>query len=92
MDVLFRVAIAILRINEAEFLACDSVSSLYIQLESVTSRMWHPDKLLKVRYSMGTARFLWHQLQVESELKSCVTHNELVKRREAHVAALKEVL
>ena len=54
MDVLFRVAIAILRINEPELLACDSISSLYIQLGSVTSRMWHPDKLLKVRFSTHT--------------------------------------
>ncbi|KAF8340494.1 rab-GTPase-TBC domain-containing protein [Cantharellus anzutake] len=76
MDVLFRVAIAIIRINETQLLACDSISSLYIQLESITTRMWHPDKLLKV----------------ESELKPYIPHNELVKRREAHVGALRELL
>ena len=48
MDVLFRVALAMLRMNEADLLQCDSVSSLYIHLESMTTRMWHPDKLLKV--------------------------------------------
>lgn len=48
MDVLFRVALAILRLNEAELLACDSISSLYVHLESMTTRQWHPDKLLKV--------------------------------------------
>jgi hypothetical protein len=49
MDVLFRVAVAILRINEAELLECDSISSLYIHLEDMTTRMWQPEKLLKVR-------------------------------------------
>lgn len=46
---LFRVAVAILKINEAELLECDSVSSVYLHLESMTSRMWHPEKLIKVR-------------------------------------------
>ncbi|KAF8313582.1 TBC-domain-containing protein [Clavulina sp. PMI_390] len=54
MDVLFRVALAMLKMNEAELLACDSVSTLYIHLESMTTRMWHPDKLLKV----GATNFL----------------------------------
>lgn len=49
MDTLFRVAVAILRINEAELLDCNSISSLYMRLESMTTRMWQPDKLLKVR-------------------------------------------
>jgi len=70
------VALAMLRINEADLLLCDSVSSLYIHLESMTTRMWHPDKLLKL----------------EAELKTSITHNDLVKRREAHVAALKELM
>lgn len=52
MDVLFRVAVAILKINESELLACDSISSLYVHLEGMTTRMWHPDKLLKVRLGL----------------------------------------
>lgn len=48
MDVLFRVALALLRINEPELLACDSIAAIYVHLESMTTRMWHADKLMKV--------------------------------------------
>lgn len=48
MDVLFRVALAILKINEAELLQCDSMPSLYLHFESMTARMWQADRLLKV--------------------------------------------
>lgn len=49
MDVLFRVALAILKVNEAELLRCDSMPSLYVLFENMTARMWQADKLLKVR-------------------------------------------
>jgi len=59
-----------------QLLDCDSISSLYMHLASMTTRMWQPDKLLKF----------------EADLKTLITHNELVKRREAHVAALRQFL
>ena len=93
MDALFRIAVAILRINEAELLDCDSISSLYMHLESMTTRMWQPDKLLKVRRTAFPVTFAsslpW---QFEADLKPLITHNDLVKRREAHVAALSQFL
>ncbi|KAG9013916.1 hypothetical protein FRB93_000297 [Tulasnella sp. JGI-2019a] len=48
MDVLFRVALAVLKIHEAELLACESMPTLYLHFESMTARMWQADKLLKV--------------------------------------------
>ncbi|KIO16609.1 hypothetical protein M407DRAFT_33736 [Tulasnella calospora MUT 4182] len=73
MDVLFYVAWAILKVNEAEPLQCDSMLSLYLHSGSVTARMWQTDKLLKL----------------EHELKSTVIHEDLIKRREVHVQELK---
>lgn len=48
IDVLFRVALAILRGNEQELLECDSIPAVYVALESLPNRMWRSDKLLKV--------------------------------------------
>ena len=48
IDVLFRVAFAILRSNEQELLECDSIPAVYVALESLPNRMWRSDKLLKV--------------------------------------------
>lgn len=50
LDVLFRLALAILKMSEAELLGCQSISSVYISLESLPTRMWQPDKLLQVRF------------------------------------------
>ena len=49
IDVLFRVALAILRSNEQELLACESIPAVYVALESLPNRMWKADKLIKVR-------------------------------------------
>jgi hypothetical protein len=49
MDVLFRISLAILRTNEADLLKCTSMSGIYTALESIPTRMWDADKLLKVR-------------------------------------------
>lgn len=49
LDVLFRIALAILRNNEQELLRCESIPSIYVALESLPNRMWRSDKLLKVR-------------------------------------------
>ena len=53
-DVLFRLALAVLRIGEPELLACASVPAAYVALESLPTRMWEADRLLQVshRFSM----------------------------------------
>lgn len=48
LDVLFRIAFAILRGNEEELLRCDSISAVYVALENLPNRMWRADKLIKV--------------------------------------------
>ena len=51
LDVLFRVALGVLRCHEAELLRCDSIPAVYVALESLPTRMWQPDKLLQVSSS-----------------------------------------
>ncbi|KAG8734169.1 hypothetical protein FRC11_010387 [Ceratobasidium sp. 423] len=75
LDALFRIGLAIIRINEPDLLACESASALYQYLEGMTARMWQADKLMKV----------------ESEIKSLMTHDDLVRRRDAHVAMLQSL-
>ena len=48
LDVLFRIALAVLRNNEQELLRCESIPAVYVALESLPNRMWRSDKLLKV--------------------------------------------
>ena len=50
LDVLFRIALGILRSNEAELLRCESVPAVYVSLENLPTRMWEADKLLQVRH------------------------------------------
>ncbi|KAI0261165.1 rab-GTPase-TBC domain-containing protein [Gloeopeniophorella convolvens] len=71
-DVLFRIALAILKSHEAELLRCDSVPAVYVALESLPTRMWQPERLL----------------QLELELRQTIVHADIAKRRNAHVAAL----
>ncbi|KAI9454807.1 TBC-domain-containing protein [Russula earlei] len=73
LDVLFRIALAILKSHEAELLRCDSIPAVYVALESLPTRMWQPDKLL----------------QLELDLRPTIVHADIVKKREAHVAALR---
>ncbi|KEP52255.1 Rab-GTPase-TBC domain protein [Rhizoctonia solani 123E] len=75
LDALFRIGLAIIRINESELLACDSASALYQYMEGMTARMWQADKLMKV----------------ESEIKSLMPHDDLVRRRDARVAMLQNI-
>jgi small G protein signaling modulator 3 len=75
-DVLFRLALAILRIAEDELLRCDSMPAVYVALESLPTRMWPADRLL----------------QVEAELRATVQPAELKKRREMHVKELESIL
>ncbi|KZP00539.1 TBC-domain-containing protein [Calocera viscosa TUFC12733] len=76
MDALFRIAIAIMQMNEADLLACDSMPSLYTHLENMTARAWQADKLLKM----------------EGDLRAQVTHSAIIKKRDAHVRALQELM
>ncbi|KAJ7035312.1 rab-GTPase-TBC domain-containing protein [Mycena alexandri] len=76
LDVLFRVALAILRDNEAELLRCESIPAVYVALENLPTRMWQPDKLL----------------QLELELRPTLTHADIVERCATHVTALKELM
>jgi small G protein signaling modulator 3 len=48
VDVLFRLAFAILRIGEQEILMCESAPAVYVALESLPTRMWESDTLLQV--------------------------------------------
>lgn len=47
LDVLFRVALGILRSNEQELIECESNSAVYVSLENLPTRMWQSDKLLQ---------------------------------------------
>lgn len=49
LDVLFRIALGILRSNELELLECESIPAVYVALENLPTRMWEADKLLLVR-------------------------------------------
>jgi hypothetical protein len=99
LDVLFRIALAVLKNHEAELLRCDSIPAVYVALESLPTRMWQPDKLLQVSPSLracvgrfrhrSTDRVCTHPLQLELELRQTIIHADIVKKREAHVDALR---
>jgi hypothetical protein len=63
LDVLFGVALGILRSNEQELLRCESVPAVYVALENLPTRMWEADKLLQVCLLRSRPRvllfFLW---------------------------------
>jgi hypothetical protein len=48
LDVLFRLALGILRSNEQELLRCGSIPAVYVALENLPTRMWQADKILQV--------------------------------------------
>ncbi|TRM64764.1 rab-GTPase-TBC domain-containing protein [Schizophyllum amplum] len=76
LDVLFRVALAILKMNEQELLQCESISAVYVALESLPTRMWEADKLI----------------QASADLRGSVTHNDLLNKRNTHVATLSQLV
>ncbi|KAJ3511961.1 hypothetical protein NLJ89_g3801 [Agrocybe chaxingu] len=76
LDTLFRVALGILRSNEAELLRCESIPAVYVSLENLPTRMWEPEKLL----------------QLEADLRGVLVHSQIVAKREAHVTALKQLI
>jgi small G protein signaling modulator 3 len=94
LDVLFRIALAILKNNEQELLACKSIPAVYVALESLPTRMWPADKLLSVRTMQIYCDAQPHRRssQLEAELRPSVTHAELVKKRYMHVSALSELV
>ncbi|KAG6848421.1 hypothetical protein H0H93_000311, partial [Arthromyces matolae] len=47
LDVLYRVALGILRNNEQELLQCESIPALYVALENLPTRMWEADKVVQ---------------------------------------------
>ena len=105
LDVLFRVALAVLKSHEAELLRCESIPAVYVALESLPTRMWQPDKLLQVRslspptpschvYGADRVSVLCRVVpprffQNELELRPTIVHTDIVKKRETHVAALR---
>ncbi|KIR80605.1 hypothetical protein I306_02059 [Cryptococcus gattii EJB2] len=50
-DSIFRVAIAILKINEAEICNCKTVGDIFSFISTMTSRLWAADKLITLQHS-----------------------------------------
>jgi len=48
-DVLFRVALSILKLNEPDVLGAEGVGDLFAVVGGMTSRLWSADKLITVR-------------------------------------------
>lgn len=92
LDVLFRVALGVLKCHEAELLRCDSIPAVYVALESLPTRMWQPEKLLQVSFfhdhRVHVTYFFSFRCKLELELRPTIVHADIVKKREAHVAAL----
>ncbi|KAA1467227.1 TBC-domain-containing protein [Dentipellis sp. KUC8613] len=76
VDVLFRVALAVLRLSEHELLRCESIPAVYVALESLPTRMWQPDKVLQIEY----------------DLRSTVVQADLTKKRERHMSELLQAI
>lgn len=53
--VLFRVAVAILKLNESELCATESVTELFTFISSMTARLWGADKLIALQHSYKSA-------------------------------------
>lgn len=51
--ILFRIALAILKINEADMLRCSTVIDVFNYLSGVklSSKLWNPDKLIALQHS-----------------------------------------
>ncbi|BEI79922.1 hypothetical protein CcaverHIS002_0104510 [Cutaneotrichosporon cavernicola] len=54
-DVLFRVALAVLKLNEADICACESVGDLFSAIGGITSRLWSADKLVSLQHGFKRA-------------------------------------
>lgn len=73
MVILFRVAMAILKLYESELLATTSASSFYGLAHSLTSRLFSVDKLIQLACN---------------ELKASIRYANILEKRERHVADL----
>lgn len=51
-DSLFRVALGILKLNEGEMMACESVGDLFALIGGMTGRLWVADRLIAVSISV----------------------------------------
>ncbi len=95
LDALFRIALGILKSHEAELLRCDSIPAVYVALESLPTRMWQPDKLLQVHMRCHhRGMIVYHSSmlvcsQLELDLRATIVNTDIIKKREAHVAALR---
>ncbi|OCF75968.1 hypothetical protein I204_03265 [Kwoniella mangroviensis CBS 8886] len=76
-DTLFRVAIAILKLNEAEIGATESVSDLFSFISNMTSRLWNADKLIAASH-------------LQHSYKPIIRHIDIVARCEKAVAQLQK--
>ncbi|GAA6040682.1 hypothetical protein JCM8097_000874 [Rhodosporidiobolus ruineniae] len=72
---LFRIALALLKLHEADLLACDSAAALYGKLGTLPAGCYHADKLLKIACE---------------DLASSVKDREVSQLRSKHVAELQE--
>lgn len=54
-DVIILTALAILKIGESGILQCDNVEDLFDYLNSITERLWSPEKLVKVSAMSGAS-------------------------------------
>ncbi|KAJ1601201.1 hypothetical protein NDA14_000117 [Ustilago hordei] len=73
MVILFRVAMAIIKLYESELLATTSASSFYGLAHSLTSRLFSVDKLIHLACN---------------ELKASIRYANILEKRERHVADL----
>ncbi|KAJ1028790.1 hypothetical protein NDA16_001955 [Ustilago loliicola] len=73
MVILFRVAMAILKLYESELFATTSASSFYGLAHSLTSRLFSVDKLIHLACN---------------ELKASIRYANILEKRERHVADL----
>ena len=73
MVILFRVAMAVLKLYESELLATTSASSFYGLAHSLTSRLFSVDKLIHLACN---------------ELKASIRYANILEKRERHVADL----
>lgn len=55
-DVIILTALAILKIGESGILQCDNVEDLFDYLNSITERLWSPEKLVKVSAMSGASK------------------------------------
>jgi hypothetical protein len=87
VQTLFRVAIAILKMNETGITSCESVSDLFTFMSSMTSRLWSADKLIAVclDFLVGIDLLMY---QLQHAYKPIIKHAEIRSRCEKQVAQL----